>query len=110
VIEQVEIDDINDELDPISDQLYDSWSDAWQQVALVLEAHGITVPSVDEFDDEMVFKLENDGQDCEYFLYVAKEDHPDEDKYTLYATLATQEDLDAIVDAESDDDPIETDV
>lgn len=107
---QDQIDTINDELDPIADQEFNSWADAWQAVSLVLESHGIEIPTVSAFSEEMIFKLELDDQETDHYLYVATEDLADDDKYTLYATLATQEELDVIADFSDDVPADETDV
>lgn len=105
MIDQEQIDTINDELDPIADQSFDSWEAAWQAISLILEGQGIEVPAVSNFSDEMVFKLELGEEEAQHYLYVATEDQADDDKYTMYATIASEAELDVIEDIGDDDVP-----
>lgn len=87
------IDDLNDELDLLSDIEYMSINEAWQDVCIALEEYGIKVPTVEEFEGEMTFSLifEDSSNLDKYTLYLTIDE--EEGKFNIYATLATEEEL-----------------
>jgi hypothetical protein len=93
------IDDLNENLDNISDNKYQTRESAWYDIADCLGKIGITCPSSEEAledlqDDELLFKLDEAGTDTPYFLYVIMS--LEQDKYEVFATIATQADLDVL--------------
>ncbi|MGH7747871.1 MAG: hypothetical protein ACREQ5_24390 [Candidatus Dormibacteria bacterium] len=92
-------DNINDDLDDATDG-YDFHSEhaAWSVVALVLEQHGLEVPSVEEIPDEMVFRVQQDEETEPHYLYVAIEANEDltDPRFDVLACIANEEDLDMI--------------
>lgn len=94
-----EIEEINDQLDVISDKTYQSQESAWCAVTECLERAGLQCPCSEEAfqdlqDNELLFKVDENSDDTPFFLYVIID--PEGDKYEMFATIATQQDLDAL--------------
>jgi len=107
---EADVDNLNNDLDTLSDQTFDSIPDAWHAVALKLETHGVTAPVIDNFDDELCFKILFDGiEEPPYYLHVIFDTDLDEEvsaKYNVYATLTTPEELDILDSLGGDEEQI----
>lgn len=90
-----EVENINADLDVLSENVNNTVVSAWQDVCLVLEENGITVPIIEEFEDEMLFNVFFEGEEkpAPYYLYVAIDPDEHVPGFNLYATLATEEEL-----------------
>lgn len=95
------IDEINNKLDQISDRKFNSVQDAWQAIALELEKNGIQVPDIDNFEDEMRFKLYLDDELQPHYLYINFDTDDDDvneetSKTITYATFLDPEESDLL--------------
>jgi len=96
------IDEINSELDTITEPLFDSAEDAIKSVSLSLESYGLNLPELPSIDDEMVFHLFTDEKDQEpYYLFLTLDYY--DGKYEIYASIVNQDELN-ILDAYLGDD------
>jgi hypothetical protein len=100
MITQEQIDNINDELDHVMDMQFSSVAGAWETISIILEGYGISVPVISSFDDEMLFKLEEE-QEIPHMLYMLVID--EENDHNICAALVTQEELNEIACAEDDE-------
>lgn len=94
-----EIEQINNELDALSDKTYQSAESVWVDIAACLEKAGLQCPPADEalqdlVDNEILYKVDEAGDDTPFFLYAVFDSEGD--KYEVFATIATQEDLDVL--------------
>jgi hypothetical protein len=94
MIEQT-VEELNEELDALSDQTYPSLDQAWEAVSAVLGNNGITVPNGD-IEDEMLFRMELDESEDYMLFFVADCDENDPPKYDLFAGVINQDDLNTI--------------
>lgn len=95
------IEEINNDLDQLSDEVFSSAGEAWEAIALKLESYGIIPPAADGFDDEMLFRFEDDTEE---YLYVNM-DGLDEDQVTVYAIFVDPEELGILDGAEDEPQP-----
>lgn len=100
----IDFDVINEELDSLADKHYNSASEAWADVALMLKEKGFEVPVVEDFENEMMFRLESSEIDEPRYLVVVMDDgeggeeednteQPGVTKYSVYVTFADENEL-----------------
>ena len=96
-----ELDNLNTNLDALSDKTFSSEEEIWNSVSACLsqfniEAFAASEALSDMNDNELLFRVlfkkETEETDSPLFLYVVID--KDDDKYEVFATIATQQDLD----------------
>jgi hypothetical protein len=89
------IDNINLELDDLSEKTFRDIHSAWLNIEMILERWNIEVPEIEEFEPEMIFKLYiNEDKTSFYYLYINID--YENFGYVVYANFLTPEELEYI--------------
>ena len=88
-----ELDRANDYLDTqLNNVIYDSVESITKQIKFCVEALGMQVPSdIDNLNEETIYKVTNENEEPVFFVVEVAE--LDENKYTVYASLLTEDEM-----------------